>query len=134
LACDGRPVPDFTPYSVVAGSGNEVMEFPALPEESKKVKSGYYIGEKDYLLVNIDFVNYREEDRDLYMEAEIEYVPGRPYPHASMRQIPVGVCDSLAAWGAATNIHTPKGQTKFTMSGKKDIEILKDGYLTQTGT
>jgi hypothetical protein len=131
FTCGGKTVPDMTPYSIFMGAAAETIEIP-LTAESEKVKSGFYIGSKDNLFVGVEFVNYNKEDRELYTVSELEYIPGRPadFAHGAPGQIPIGVCDGdQKSWAESMNIHAPAGQKSFTLGGKNDMEISKDGYL-----
>jgi hypothetical protein len=131
FACDGKPVPDMTAWTIVAGAGSEVIEFPA---PNNTVLSGSFIGKSDPVVLSIDLVNYNADDQEVFVQSELEYVPGQPkgFAHGETRQIPVGVCDGSGAWEKAVNIHPPKGVKRFELKGKKDMEILADGYLRAT--
>jgi hypothetical protein len=131
FACDGKPVPGNTAWTIVAGAGSETIEFPA---PNNTIRSGNYVGKEDPLVLSIDLVNYNAEDQDVFVQSELEYVNGWPkgFAHGETRQIPVGVCDSTSAWDKAVNIHPPKGVKKFELKGQKDMEILADGYLRAT--
>jgi hypothetical protein len=131
FTCNGKSVPDMTPYTIFMGSEAEVVEIP-LTEESKKVKSGFYVGANDNLYLGVEIVNYNKEDRLVYTVSEMEYLPGKPvgFSHGASRQIPMGVCDGdEKSWMGSMNIHAPVGAKKFVVGGKRDIEISKDGYL-----
>jgi hypothetical protein len=131
FSCNGKPVPDNTVWTIVAGAGSEVIEFPA---GNATVRSGNFIGKSDPVMLSIDLVNYNPEDQDIYVQSELEYVNGQPkgFAHGETRQIPVGVCDSSSAWAKAVNIHPPEGVKKFELKGKTEMVILADGYLRAT--
>ena len=101
---------------------------------NNSVKSGFYIGKNDIILIGMDVVNYHDRERTLYMVNEIEYFPGMPegYTHAQSHVIPMGLCDGLMSVMAANNIHAPVGEKKFVLTGKNDIEIIKDGHMVST--
>jgi hypothetical protein len=131
FSCNGKPVPDMTPYTIFMGSEAAAVEIP-LTEESKKVKSGFYVGKKDNIILGVEIVNYNKEDRVVYTVNEVEYLPGLPagFVHGESRQIPMGVCDGdEKSWTGSMNIHAPAGAKRFVYGGKKDMEITKDGYL-----
>jgi len=69
----------------------------------------------------------------VYTVSEMEYFPGKPdgFVHAQTKTIPMGMCDGLGVM-RANNIHPEVGKTKFVISGKNDIEVVKDGYLVGT--
>jgi len=131
FSCEGKPVPDMTQYTIFMGSEAEVVEIP-LTEESRKVKSGFYVGPKDKLYLGIEIINYNKEDREVYTVSEMEYLPGIPkgFSHGATRQIPMGVCDGdEKSWAGSLSIHAPKGAKKFVVGGKKEMEITMNGHI-----
>jgi hypothetical protein len=133
LACNGKPVPDM-PISVFMGSGSEDST-PRYNAESAKIKSGFYVGKNDIVIFGLDIVNYQDRERTVYIVNEIEYFDGIPegYKHAQARVVQMGTCDGIERMMAASNIRPPPGEKKFVLSGKNDIDIIKDGHLTATG-
>jgi len=115
-----------------AGSEDPTRDYPKTKLTSK-VKSGFYIGKNDKIQKMVDIVNYHEQERTLYTISEMEYFEGKPegFVHAQSKILPMGMCDGLGAL-AANNIHPSIGNKKFVLSGKKDIEVIKDGYLVGT--
>jgi hypothetical protein len=81
----------------------------------------------------MDLVNYQDRERTVYVVSEMEYLPGLPdgYRHAQDRVVNLGACDGDDG-RMAGYIHPATDRKKFTLSGKKDIEILDDGYLVGT--
>jgi len=96
-------------------------------------KSGFYVGKDEKLNIAVDVVNYNDREREVYTISELEYLPGRPpgYVHTQSHVLPLGMCDGSGGLGA-TQIRPPPGQRKFTLSGKKEITVAKDGYMVQT--
>lgn len=132
LACNGYPIPE-APMAFFLGSGSDDT-INTYNSPNNKVKSGFYIGKNDIILFGLDVVNYHDRERTLYTVNEIEYFPGMPegYSHAQSHVIPMGLCDGIMSVMAANNIHAPVGEKKFTLAGKNDIEITKDGHLVAT--
>jgi hypothetical protein len=129
---DGSSVPDLTPWAILLGSGNGEIIYPTT-EETRKIKTGIYVGAKDVIFTSLDIVNYNVQERSLYIYTEVEYLPGNPsgYSSGEQRQIPMGSCDGSFLWKAldSVTIHAPAGQKKITLSGKKDLKITQDGLL-----
>jgi hypothetical protein len=98
---------------------------------SSSLKSGYYIAPKDLVLINIDIVNNQKVEKDLYMIAEIEYLPGKPKDVLSAQHeiIDLGFCDEQNG----TDIHAPPSQTKWSLKGSA-VVITKDGWLSNAST
>jgi hypothetical protein len=132
LSCNGKQIPE-APMAFFLGSGSDDT-INTYNGPNNSVKSGFYIGKNDVILVGMDVVNYHDRERTIYMVNEIEYFPGMPegYTHAQSRIIPMGLCDGLMSVMASNNIHAPVGEKKFTLTGKNDIEIIKDGHLVST--
>jgi len=132
LSCNGKQVPE-VPMAFFLGSGSDDT-INTYNGPNNNVKSGFYVGKNDIILVGLDVVNYHNRERTLYMVNEIEYFPGMPkgYTHAQSHVIPMGLCDGLVNVMANWNIHAPAGQKKFVLEGKNDIEITKDGDLVAT--
>jgi hypothetical protein len=137
LACDGKPVPELSPWYIFVGAGSETIEWD-YNEKTTQVKSGTYVGTADGILLSTDIINYAKEDRDVYAVSEIEYLPGQSkgYAHGEGRQIPMGACDTPDGWKGAssTSIHPGNMKKQFAMGGQKDLEVTKDGFLRATCT
>jgi len=117
------------------GAGSEdIDDVYSTTTGNSEVKAGYYIGKNDVITFGMDVVNYQDRERTLYIVSEMEYIPGKPegYIHAQSRIVPMGVCDGGLGVLAAVNVRPPVGEKKFILEGKKDIEIIQDGYLTYT--
>lgn len=68
----------------------------------------------------------------MYTVSELEYLPGKPtgYVYTQSHVLLLGMCDSGGGM-SATHIRPPSGQSKFTLAGKDEITVTKDGYLVQ---
>jgi hypothetical protein len=152
LACNGKEIPEM-PMAIVMGAGSEDPDREYSAKSTDTIKTGFYIGKNDVITNMIDIVNYQERERTVYTVNELEYLPGKPegYVHAQSRSkctllnerwlrganqnvpvIPMGVCDGMGSLMNANSIHPTKGNTKFVLTGKNDVEITKDGYLVGT--
>ena len=122
------------PVTTVFGGATEdsVVKYTS---NDGRFKSGFYIGKNDKIQSQIDVVNYLDKERTVYTVSEVEYLPGKPdgYVHTQHYILPLGMCDAGAGM-MATNIHAPKGQARFTLEGKNDIVVGKDGWIVQTCT
>jgi len=132
LACNGKAIPEM-PGGFFMGAGSEDAVKYNFGNDPK-VKAGYYIGKNDAITFGMDIVNYRNEEKTLYIVTEMEFLPGKPegYVHAQSRIIPMGLCDGVAGFMSAGNVHPAVGKTKFVLEGKNDITIMEDGHLINT--
>jgi hypothetical protein len=87
--------------------------------------SGYYIGQKDRLVLNGDVINYTDETRTVYTLNEIEYIPGKAkgMSEASMYVMVPGQCDGQFG------LVLPNAEKTFTVKGRalnvtRDVTIL----------
>jgi hypothetical protein len=133
IACEGKPVPEM-PVSFFMGAGSEDIDDKYSTANGKSTKFGYHIGKEDRITVGLDVVNYQDRERTVYIVSEMEYLPGMPkdYTHAQSRIVYMGACDGDRARMGAANIHPPKDKKKFVLTGKNDIEIMRDGHLVST--
>jgi hypothetical protein len=83
------------PVSVFIGQGDEgsAMGFAA---KGSKVKSGFWIGQRDTFNVMAELVNYKTEPQEVYISMDYEYLnmPARPkeYYAVGMGAINVAPC------------------------------------------
>jgi hypothetical protein len=131
LACGNSPhmaIPVTVLMGGATGAGNVLYT-----SADGTHKSGFYVGKDEKLNIAIDVVNYNDRERDVYTVSEIEYLPGKPagYVHTQSHVLPLGMCDSGSGLGA-TQVRPPAGQRKFTLAGKNEITVAKDGYMVQT--
>jgi hypothetical protein len=133
IACNGQPVPEM-PLSFFMGAGSEDIDDKYSPANGKTTKYGYHIGKDDIVTVGMDVVNYQDIERTVYIVSEMEFLLGKPkdYQHAQSRIVYMGACDGDKARMGAGNIHPPKDKKKFTLTGKNDIEVMRDGHLVST--
>ena len=95
-----------------------------------KFNSGFYLGKDDKINMGIDVVNYNNVSRTVYVEADMEYVPGQMKDALPSAQqvINLGMCSGFNG----VDIHPPPGQKKFKLEGS-DIVIARDGWMVSTG-
>jgi hypothetical protein len=131
LACGDKPQSS-VPVTVLMGGATEDSNTRYTSADGK-FKSGFYIGKNDRITIQLDVVNYQPRERTVYTVSEMEYLPGKPsgYVHTQSHVLRLGMCDP-GVGEMATKIKAPPGQTKFTIAGKNEITIGKDGWLVQT--
>ncbi|KAE9991312.1 hypothetical protein EG327_000153 [Venturia inaequalis] len=81
-------------------------------------KTGYYAKKDTPIIANIDIVNSKKEDMEVYPSADMEFIPGRPegYLDASPVFLPVTGCDTKDLVPGI--VQTPKGATKWQLNSK----------------
>jgi hypothetical protein len=89
--------------------------------------SAYYLSKGTPVLITVDVVNYTNDEKVVYVEADIDYVEGK---------IPGMAATSVQTWRLAECegkedylvVDIPKGQNKFTLSSK-NMTVLQSGYI-----
>jgi hypothetical protein len=124
LQCDTAPKSALA-SSLFMGGATEVSTTRFAVKDGS-FKSGFYLGKNDKISIVVDVVNYRNNERTVYSVSEIEYIPGKieDLLPAELATINIGTCGDQIG----TSIYAPKGQTKFSISGK-EITMAQDGYL-----
>jgi hypothetical protein len=89
--------------------------------------SGYYVGPSDNILLQADIVNSLSVPQTVYIDVDIEYVPGRLQGamESAMQVVGVGFCGGD---GQGLTVKPPEGQKKFTLKGKS-IVASRDGVI-----
>jgi hypothetical protein len=62
------------------GSVDEFKQLYTTPDG--KFDSGFYLAKNDRILLAAEIVNYRKDPQPLYVQIDIEYVPGKPKKEA----------------------------------------------------
>jgi hypothetical protein len=121
--CYDMPVRRF-PLSLFMAGSEDIGE-GIFTTADGKFNSGYYVGQKDSIMMAGDVVNLRNETRYVYTKADIEYVEGKPpgMMEASIQMLNVGECD-----GSLGIFNPPENQKKFSINGTA-IDIVSDGYV-----
>jgi hypothetical protein len=125
FSCEsGKPHGEI-PVSVFMAGATEVGEM-TFAATSGDVKSGYYLPKNRRMLNMIDVVNYNNVERNVYVSAEIEYLPGKApgYLEARQERIDPGMCGGES--GIA--IHPPRGVQKFSVNST-GVVVARDGYM-----
>jgi hypothetical protein len=128
VGCDGKAAKGTINTSVFIGGATEEGD-EKFTSEDGKFNSGYYIGKNDKINMIVDVVNYNNETRNVYINADIEYALGKvegALPSAQ-QVINLGMCSDFNG----ANIHPPVGQKKFKLEGN-DIIISRDGWMIST--
>jgi hypothetical protein len=142
FACENgrkaRYVP--VPASVlVGGAAEDAAAHYATPTVPGK-KTGYHIKKDSPVMMNIDIVNYNNDDMNVYASVDMEYIPGRPaeYLDVSPVFVPVTACDSAAMLPGI--VQMPKGQSKWSLkstgiiAGEDSILFLFRGHMHDGGS
>jgi hypothetical protein len=113
--------------SFFIGNPEDDVETTFAVPPGKGMTTGYYIKKGNPVLLTVDWVNYRNEPRTIYLQIDIDYIDGKA---------PGQVETSMQAWRLAECekeqeyyiVDIPKGQTKFTLKSK-EMRVLEDGYF-----
>jgi hypothetical protein len=94
-----------------------------------KLNSGYYVKKGDAIISSGEVINYLDQDKKVYVVADIEYLPGRQpdWYEADLQALFISGCD-WANIGGAMNLKLPQGEKKHTFKSK-DMMFAEDGYL-----
>lgn len=144
----GAPVSPF----FGASEANRDLQFVA---PAVNFNGGYYVAKTDKLMLTAELVNYSNDTKQIYLQSELEYLPGKPAgaieiglqvlkvdqcsaPAPTTSQILSGYMGKLG--GLITGkapaeapmmegmIMVPKDKKKWDMKSKKMI-ITQDGYI-----
>jgi hypothetical protein len=95
-----------------------------IPSADKK--SAYHLKKGSPILITVDVVNYTNDEKVVYVEADIDYVEGK---------LPETSETSVQTWRLAECqkddylvVDIPAGQNKFTLSSK-NMTVLTSGYI-----
>ncbi|TID18936.1 putative amidase [Venturia nashicola] len=127
FACSsGQKPAGLIPMSVLMAGATEdgTISYAARPGAS--FKSGYYLSKDRKVLNMIDVINYNDVERTVYVEAEMEFLPGKQegFLEARQERIDPGLCGGQNG----VLIHAPKGQTKFSVNST-GVVAARDGYF-----
>jgi hypothetical protein len=94
-----------------------------------KLNSGYYVKKDDFIISSGEVINYQNQDKKVFVVADIEYLPGRQpdWYEADIQALFISGCD----WkniGGAMNMKLPQGAKKHTFKSK-DMMFAEDGYV-----
>lgn len=124
----------FMPGQRFFSSGNERMLITYTDLENKNINSVYPMHKTDSVLMQLELMNLKEEEKDVYITIDYEY----------MDKIPGGFKETKAVWLDVTgcgisSTSAPKGKTNFSMTSTKwtapyDGQLLSTGIITPIST
>jgi hypothetical protein len=128
LSCNGKSIKIPTIPSVV-GTAAERADNQYYVKGSK-VNTGFYVPKDDKVIMQIDIVNYKDYDQDVYVIPEIEYIPGKQadFLESDNYIISPSTCDSPLGSMGGTFVKPPPGAKQFTLNGT-DMTFDQDGYI-----
>jgi hypothetical protein len=126
FGCDNGKIPATAPMSVFMAGATEDGHLTFGAATGSSVKSGYYLAKDRQILNMIDVINYNDVEKTVYVQGEIEYLPGKIAGYLDTRQerVDPGMCGGPNGAG----IHPPKGQSKFSVKGT-NIVVTRDGWI-----
>jgi hypothetical protein len=128
LSCNGRSI-KVPSIPVFVGSAAELAD-NQYTTQNATINTGFYIPKNEKVFVQIDMVNYKEYDQNIYLVPEIEYFPGKPegYLDSNMYVISPSTCDSAMGALGGTFVKPPAGVKKFNVNGT-DMTFDTDGFI-----
>jgi hypothetical protein len=128
LSCNGRPMRIPTVPTFMGSAAEELQDYFADPKS--KIDTGFYLPKGDKILAQIDIVNYKDYDQNVWLVPEIEYIPGKPpgYLDSEKYTLSPNTCDSPLGAMAGGFIKPPPGAKKWAINGT-DMTFTKDGYI-----
>jgi hypothetical protein len=125
FTCDTGAAPRTVAMSILFGGATEVST-TRYGTVGSELKTGYYIGNDRKMLNMFDVVNYNNVERTIYVQSELEYLPGKPegFVDTGLQLLNPGICGGQQ--GVA--IQVPKGAQKFQVNST-GILVASDGYI-----
>lgn len=114
------------PTSVFIGQGDEgsAMTFQ-MPKGT--IKSGFYVAEKEVMMMMAEVINYNKSPREIYISLEYEYLPNLPKKPADYHDVGMGAINVSPCQGESMNLMPPKDKAvKYT---SPPWLVTSDGYL-----
>jgi hypothetical protein len=132
FACNGTAMKTPILPTFIGASAENVNDYFADPKSD--INTGYYLPKDDKILFQIDIVNYKDEDQFIFLEPEIEYIPGKAAGYLDTNKfiLSPGTCDSAMGALSGAYVKPPPGQKQFSVNGKNSIEINQDGYIVSS--
>jgi hypothetical protein len=111
--------------SIFMGGGTNSKDGSWFTTQGGALNSGFYIGPKDKIVMQLDIVNYNKFPQKIYLVGDMEFVEGKPKDllDTSIQLANVGKCT-----GQGLYVEVPKGKQQFTLSGK-EMRITRDGSI-----
>jgi hypothetical protein len=88
-----------------------------------KFDSGYYIKENNFMM-QAEMINYRKDDQVVFVETDIEYVPGKQGSDSEQGVLSAVGCDGVGFGGA----WVPKRNSTGSVA-TDGFEIYRDGSI-----
>ncbi|KAF2674351.1 hypothetical protein BT63DRAFT_449343 [Microthyrium microscopicum] len=128
LSCNGKPL-NLTTLPTFIGAAGEAPE-NYFTDVTGKVNSGVHIPKDDKLIMQIDIVNYADQDQEIYLVPEIEYMEGFPpgFAESDRYTLSPGTCDPTRGPNSGQNIQPPEGQKKFEIAGP-EMTFEENGHI-----
>jgi len=108
------------PFSLFGGATvDEFQQFYGSPNETAP-KAGYYIGAEDHFMMQAEVINYTKDPKQIYIQFDYEYLPGKVGEEATMSIVnTLGCFDAIGFYGKSG-----AGVIK-----SKDFKVLQDGTI-----
>jgi hypothetical protein len=125
LGCGDGTAFSSIPVSIISGGAAD-QTFNRYTSTDGSFKSGMYISKGAPIIQMIDIVNYSNDTKTVYTVTEMEFLPGKQpdFLKSGTAGIDFGMCSGKSGMF----VYAPKGQSKFTFTGK-DLTVEKAGYL-----
>jgi hypothetical protein len=128
VSCNGRRL-NVPTIPVFAGAAAENVP-NSYAIKNATINTGYYLPKGEKIFLDVDVVNSKESDIEIYIESEVEYLLGKAegYLDSDSFIISPSTCDSAAGVMGGTYVKPPPGQQKFSFKGS-DITMEQNGYI-----
>jgi hypothetical protein len=111
---------------IFIGSAEETS--PGLYQLSATEKnSAYYLKKGSPIIITVDVVNYTNDEKVVYVEADIDYIEGK-VPNVSETSVQTWRMAECEGKQEYLVVDIPKDQNKFTLSSK-NMTVLQSGYI-----
>jgi len=123
--CENTKAPPPFPFSVLMAGATEVGSLRYAATQGN-IKTGYHLKKERLVLNMIDVVNYNNVEKNVYISAEMEFLPSNFADYIDTRQhrVDPGLCGGPDG----AQIHPPKGVSKFSVNST-GIIAARDGYI-----
>jgi hypothetical protein len=124
IACPGgEPIYDL-PYSVFAGVGEDRGDYQFSSADAK-VDTAYELRKSDTVMMTAEFINYGNENINIYAALDLNYIPGLPKLSAYSHTLSANQCVP----GAGKGIRPKNGETNKFNRTSDPMTIQMDGYI-----
>lgn len=110
----------------IGGAVDDFTQLYTTPDG--KFQSGYYVGKNDFAM-QAEMINYRKEEQKVYMQIDLEYVPGKQGGEAQQSVLSAVGCDgNLGPWKPADNTRGAVATDGFQVYRNGHI-VLARGHM-----